>query len=201
MADGRAGTAETEVLQAAADLVTAFGSHDTAAYFAAFAPTATFVFHTTPERLEDRAAYERLWRTWEQEDGFRVHGCESRNALVQLLGDVAVFTHDVTTDVEAGGTRETVQERETIVFARRATAGSPCTSTSRRGPTPGPPDPGALTRRPGAQPGRVIDRTSSAASSCSSVTSPRSTKPRSMTACRTVMPCATECLATFAAAS
>ena len=51
------------------------------------------------------------------------------------------------------------------------------------------------------QPGRVIERTSRAVSSCSSVTSPRSTKPRSITACLTVMPCATEYLATFAAAS
>ena len=51
------------------------------------------------------------------------------------------------------------------------------------------------------QPGCVIESTSSALSSCSSVTSPRSTKPRSMTASRTVMPLATACLAIFAAAS
>ncbi|HET6826078.1 MAG TPA: nuclear transport factor 2 family protein [Amnibacterium sp.] len=110
---------EAAVRRAAADLVAAFGAHDTAAYFGAFAPEATFVFHTTPERLPDRASYERLWRRWEQEDGFRVHGCESRDAAVQLLGDAAVFVHDVTTDLELGGARSTVQERETIVFERR----------------------------------------------------------------------------------
>jgi ketosteroid isomerase-like protein len=110
---------EAAVLAAAADLVAAFGAHETAAYFGAFAPEATFVFHTTPERLPDRASYERLWRRWEQEDGFRVHGCESSDPVVQLLGDAAVFVHDVTTDVELGGSRETVRERETIVFERR----------------------------------------------------------------------------------
>jgi ketosteroid isomerase-like protein len=110
---------EGAVLRAAADLVAAFGAHDTAAYFAAFAPEATFVFHTTPERLSDRAAYQRLWRRWEQEDGFHVHGCESRDGTVQVLGDAAVFVHDVTTDLELGGARETVRERETIVFERR----------------------------------------------------------------------------------
>lgn len=110
---------EAAVRRAAADLVAAFGAHDTAAYFAAFAPDATFVFHTTPERLPDRASYERLWRRWEREDGFRVHGCESRDGVVQLLGDAAVFVHDVTTDLELAGTRSTVRERETIVFERR----------------------------------------------------------------------------------
>jgi ketosteroid isomerase-like protein len=110
---------EAAVRRAAADLVTAFGAHETAAYFDAFAPEATFVFHTTPERLPDRASYERLWRRWEREDGFRVHGCESRDAVVQMLGDTAVFVHDVTTDLELGGTRSTVRERETIVFSRR----------------------------------------------------------------------------------
>jgi hypothetical protein len=36
-----------------------------------------------------------------------------------VLGDAAVFVHDVTTDLEFGGARETVRERETIVFERR----------------------------------------------------------------------------------
>jgi hypothetical protein len=51
------------------------------------------------------------------------------------------------------------------------------------------------------QPGRVIESTSSAASSCSRVSSPRSTKPRSIVASRTVMPFATECFAILAALS
>ncbi len=53
----------------------------------------------------------------------------------------------------------------------------------------------------GCQPGWVIDSRSSFSSSCSSVSSPRSTYPRSITASRTVMPLATECLAILAAAS
>ncbi len=52
-----------------------------------------------------------------------------------------------------------------------------------------------------AQPGSVMLRTSSAASSWASVSSPRSTKPRSIAASRTVMPFATECLAILAAFS
>jgi ketosteroid isomerase-like protein len=112
-------TGETAVREAAAALVAAFGSHDTRAYFDAFAQDADFVFHTTPERLPDRAAYERLWARWETEDGFHVHGCTSSDATVRLLGGAAVFVHDVTTDVELGGSRETVRERETIVFERR----------------------------------------------------------------------------------
>ena len=112
--------AEAEVRAAAAALVEAFAAHDTVAYFACFAPEASFVFYTAPERLPDRAAYERLWAQWEQEDGFHVHGCTSSAADVVVIGDAAVFVHDVDTDVELGGTRETVHERETIVFERRA---------------------------------------------------------------------------------
>jgi ketosteroid isomerase-like protein len=110
---------EAAVRAAAAALVAAFGSHDSRAYFDRFAPDADFVFHTTPERLPDRASYERLWARWEAEDGFHVHGCTSSDATVRLLGDTAVFVHDVTTDLELGGSRETVRERETIVFERR----------------------------------------------------------------------------------
>ena len=110
-----------EVLAAAHALVEVFGAHDTAAYFASFAPDATFVFHTTEQPLRSRAAYEELWATWEQEDGFRVLSCESSDQHVQLLADdVAVFTHRVHTVVRAGGTQEALDERETIVFRRDA---------------------------------------------------------------------------------
>ena len=106
-----------EVLATAAALVDAFGRHDTAAYFAAFRPDATFLFHTHPEPLRSRAAYEELWASWER-DGFRVLSCASAEQAVQDLGDVAVFTHRVTTRVRLGETEESLDERETIVFAR-----------------------------------------------------------------------------------
>ncbi|WP_435742087.1 YybH family protein [Nocardioides sp. SYSU DS0663] len=110
----------SDVLAAAAALVEAFGRHDTEAYFAAFAPDATFLFHTHGEPLRSRAAYEQLWATWEREDGFRVLSCESTDQHVQLLGaDVAVFTHQVRTTVRAGGEDDTVEERETIVLHHR----------------------------------------------------------------------------------
>jgi ketosteroid isomerase-like protein len=110
---------ETAVRRAAEELVAAFGAHDTAGYFARFAPEATYVFHTTPDRLPDRASYERLWEQWEREDGFRVHGCSSSAADVRLHGGVGIFVHDVATDLELGGARSIVRERETIVFERR----------------------------------------------------------------------------------
>ncbi len=108
-----------EVLAAADRLVAAFGGHDVAAYFGAFRPDATFTFYTHPEPLRSRAAYEELWRTWEA-DGFRVLSCASSDRHVQVLGDVAVFTHRVATRVVLGGAEEDLDERETIVFARAA---------------------------------------------------------------------------------
>lgn len=105
-----------EVLAAAAALVRAFANHDTSAYFAAFDPAASFVFHTTPGVLPDRASYERLWREWEG-DGFRVLGCESREQTVALAGpDTAVFVHRVRTRL--AGADAPLTERETIVFRR-----------------------------------------------------------------------------------
>ena len=110
----------TDVLAAADRLVDAFSRHDTEAYFRAFAPEATFVFHNLDRRLENRAAYEAEWALWEQRDGFRVRGCRSSDRRVQLLGDVAVFTHNVETDLTVGGESVSSRERETIVFARNA---------------------------------------------------------------------------------
>lgn len=111
--------AADQVLAAAAKIVDDFGNHRTAAYFSGFSEDATFMFHTHSERLESRSAYEALWAKWETEDGFKVHGCRSSNQLVQLLGeDAAVFTHLVSSDIEFAGEVSTVEERETIVFAR-----------------------------------------------------------------------------------
>ncbi len=111
---------EQQVRQAAAALVAAFGEGRVEDYFACFTPGATFLFHTTPRRLETLAGYRALWARWEADDGFRVRACESTRGLVQLLGDVAVFLHDVRTEVEADGVGTTLLERETIVFARGA---------------------------------------------------------------------------------
>ncbi|TIC79676.1 DUF4440 domain-containing protein [Nocardioides sp. GY 10113] len=114
-----------QVHEAADRLVAAFAATDTAAYFACFDEDATFVFHPEPARLGDRAAYETLWAEW-LADGWRVESCVSSDRQVQLLGDVAVFTHDVRTTTSVPGdlpgdsarSQETVTERETIVFRR-----------------------------------------------------------------------------------
>lgn len=112
-------SAEADVLAAADKIVHAFGAHRTAEYFAGFALDASFLFYTTPDRLESRSQYEALWAAWERDSGFHVHGCSSTNRRVQDFGDVAVFVHDVETRVEMDGATETVFERETIVFERR----------------------------------------------------------------------------------
>lgn len=119
--------AAREVLDAAAALVAAFGRHDTAAYFAAFRADATFCFHTHPEPLRSRSAYEELWSSWEA-DGFHVLGCTSSEQHVQVLGDaadVAVFTHRVATRLRlaTGQPEELLDERETIVFTRNLAPG------------------------------------------------------------------------------
>jgi ketosteroid isomerase-like protein len=133
------------VLAAAGRLVAAFAATDTRAYFDCFAPDATFVFHAEGKRLDDRAEYEALWVTW-VESGWRVVSCDSTARRVQVVGDVAVFTHDVRTvtsapaespaagpastepalgDTDAakpgaGVVHTTTRERETIVFTRTA---------------------------------------------------------------------------------
>lgn len=108
-----------QVLEAAAKIVDDFGHHRTAEYFSGFSPDATFMFYTHSSRLDSREAYQDLWAKWEAEDGFKVHGCRSRNQMVQLIGsDAAVFTHLVSSDIEFAGEVSTVEERETIVFAK-----------------------------------------------------------------------------------
>jgi ketosteroid isomerase-like protein len=116
-----AGQDEEAVLAAADRIVDNFGHHRADAYFAGFDPEATFVFYTADRRLESRAEYEALWSGWEAENGFAVHGCVSSNRLVRLLSDdLALFLHDVTSTIELDGEIATVQEQETIVFAKTA---------------------------------------------------------------------------------
>jgi ketosteroid isomerase-like protein len=111
---------ERDVRAAADALVEAFAAGRLDDYFGSFDPEATFVFHTTPERLESPAEYRALWERWAREDGFEVLSCASSGARVQLLGDgAAVFTHDVATRVRTTAGEEDLRERETIVFARR----------------------------------------------------------------------------------
>ena len=113
--------AHQEVLDAAAALVTAFGKHDTDAYFGSFAPDATFLFHSAEELLHSRAEYERLWSTWELQAQFRVVACTSTEQHVQLLDEsagIGVFTHRVHTVVRSVEGEEALHERETIVFQR-----------------------------------------------------------------------------------
>ena len=110
---------EKDVLAAGAAIVEAFGRHDTERYFSLFAPEASFVFHSTPRRLDNLAAYRAEWASWEKDVGFRVRSCKSSDQKVQLFGDVAVFSHSVRTDLSTKDGETTMHERETIVFHRR----------------------------------------------------------------------------------
>lgn len=113
MSDPRA-----EVHRAAADLVAAFGAHDTAAYFGSFAADATFLFYTTPGILGSRAAYEAEWQAWEL-SGFHVLSCRSEEAEVFIVTDeVAVFVHRVRTKTRDADGEHDLAERESIVFRR-----------------------------------------------------------------------------------
>ncbi len=107
-----------QVLQAARDLVTAFANNDREAYFGAFSADASFVFYTLEQPLLSRDAYQALWDSWRSQDGFEVLSCISNNAFVSLQGDVAIFIHDVATELRMQGELCFSQERETIVFRR-----------------------------------------------------------------------------------
>lgn len=107
-----------QVRQAAADLVAAFASNDTARYFACFSEDATFLFHTLAQPLLSRRAYQDLWAQW-QAEGFAVLGCRSSNVQVSLQGEVAIFMHDVATHIRIAGEEHQLDERETIVFRRQ----------------------------------------------------------------------------------
>ena len=108
-----------QVLQAAADLVAAFARNDRAAYFGAFTVDASFVFYTLPQPLLSRDAYQALWDSWRRDEGFEVLSCTSSNPVVSLQGDVAIFIHDVATELRMNGEQFNSQERETIVFKRQ----------------------------------------------------------------------------------
>ena len=109
---------DTDVRAAAAELVAAFGEGRLDDYFGCFAPDATFVFHTTPERLDSVDEYRRLWARWVEEDGFRVVSCRTSDTNVQLFGDLAVVSHSVETRIATNEGQDTLHERETIVMQR-----------------------------------------------------------------------------------
>ncbi len=110
---------EQAVLAAAATLIAAFARNDRAAYFAAFAPEASFIFPNMRQVLTSRAAYEAAWEDWIRDDGFHVEDCTSANQAVALYGEIAVFTHQTVTDLTLTTGRQTFQERETIIFNLR----------------------------------------------------------------------------------
>lgn len=104
-----------EVLRAVDAIVNAFAATDTNAYFAAFAPDATFIFHPENHRLDSRAEYEATWNSWLAE-GWSVADCVSSDRLVQTFPGGAVFSHTVDTTVTTKEGTESYRERESIIF-------------------------------------------------------------------------------------
>lgn len=119
---GTAPLSRAEVQDAADRLVAAFASTDTERYFAAFSPSATFIFHPEPESLGSRSEYREVWETWVG-SGWKVLDCRSSEQNIQMLGTTAIFTHRVATLVRTGPGRRTLasDERETIIFTRTET--------------------------------------------------------------------------------
>ncbi|QZY51228.1 YybH family protein [Leucobacter tenebrionis] len=106
---------EAEVLAAADAIIEAFAATDTDAYFAGFAPDASFVFHPEPARLNSRAEYEALWAGW-LASGWRVTACSSSERLVQTFPGGAVFSHTVATSIDSADGPDSYVERESIIF-------------------------------------------------------------------------------------
>jgi len=106
-----------DVKKAAADLVGHFGASRVSEYFQCFSESADFIFYTHTERLKSRKAYEDLWKSWEAEMNFKILSCTSSDQDIRMVcDDVAIFTHNVSTDVSTNDGVDTVSERETIVF-------------------------------------------------------------------------------------
>lgn len=103
------------VLDAADAIIEAFAATDTEAYFEGFDPSASFVFHPEPARLNSRAEYEALWASWVT-SGWRVTSCESTDRLVQCFPGGAVFSHTVATSVDSPDGPDSYVERESIIF-------------------------------------------------------------------------------------
>lgn len=118
-----AGGDEAAIRAAVDGIVGAFGSGRLDDYFARFDPDATFIFYTTPQRLESVAAYRALWSEWVAENGLRVTECRTSDTRVQLFDGVAVVSHSVRTEIVTNDGPETLHERETIVLARQADGG------------------------------------------------------------------------------
>ena len=106
-----------DVKKAAADLVGHFGASRVSEYFQCFSESADFIFYTHTERLKSRKAYEDLWKSWEAEMNFKILACTSSDQDIRMVGNcVAIFTHNVSTDVSTNDGVDTVSERETIIF-------------------------------------------------------------------------------------
>ena len=107
-------------MAAASRLLNHFAQGDVEGYFACFAPEATFVFHSVPERFPSTQAYREAWYQWVKDLDLQILGCDSFEQEVHLIApEVALFVHCVRVHASTRAGKETRNERETIVFARQ----------------------------------------------------------------------------------
>jgi uncharacterized protein (TIGR02246 family) len=117
MTDGIETSDHREVRLAYEDLMSAFASGDTAAYFAGFHEAASFIF-PGEQLLESRSAYRTAWSRW-HDDGVRFTDVVADDVRVRLFGETAVVTHRIATTVTSGGEVSVERERESIIFVRQ----------------------------------------------------------------------------------
>ncbi len=105
-----------EVLAAADRLIAAYGNWDIEAYLAFFAPDVRLIFYHDARIFDSRAAWATELAKLDSE-GYKILSCTSTNQHVDVYGEVAIFTHDVTTvELSVSGSKGMLKERETIIF-------------------------------------------------------------------------------------
>ncbi len=108
--------AQIDAMNAIEKLISSFSKYDKKEYFSAFSNDATFLFYNQERLLTSKAEYEAQWSKWEREGQFEVLSCSSSNRNLQVIDNVAIFTHWISIEVGFESGNDISNERETIVL-------------------------------------------------------------------------------------
>ncbi|NEM89794.1 nuclear transport factor 2 family protein [Galbitalea soli] len=108
-----------QVLTAAEAIVARLGAGDIEAYFECFASDATFAHYAHSDQVLSRSQFLLRWRESMEAEGVRMLSARSSDRRAHIHGDFSVFSHLLRREIARGEQRETLTERESIVFARR----------------------------------------------------------------------------------
>ncbi|TQK17642.1 ketosteroid isomerase-like protein [Microbacterium sp. SLBN-154] len=111
---------EAHIRAKLAGLSEAFASNDVEAYLAGFHEEATFQFHYSPRLVDGRDEYRRLWREWEQNDGFRILRSVTSDLTIRISSSVCVVVQSLDMTYAVGDRVIPSAERQTLVFAQDA---------------------------------------------------------------------------------